>query len=130
VRRDLDLPLVALALLAADRQLLGRRGMKIEARVPPARTHPWLLQRGYRAPYDKQYYRKWGDGKNQVLKDLNQFEAKLKLLSGDAVWRIQGLRVKANRLVPGLNGGAVEGDIDIELGIRYRAELIRRQEMS
>jgi len=99
--------------------------VKIEARVPPVRTHPWLLRRGFRAPYDNKYYRKYGDGKSQILKDLKDFERKLKLLSNDALQRISRLRAKANKL--SLLGGVIEGEIDE--GVRYRAELIRRQEM-
>ena len=99
----------------------------VKSRVPPARTHPWMLRTGVPPSHEDRFFASWSTAKARITSDLSGFEDKFRLLGDKAgLAAVAHLREQSIAMV---GPGTVAGTLDGDRRIMYRAELIRRQEL-
>lgn len=97
--------------------------------APPVSSHPFMLVRGLRNPKVTTYHRRVDQAIDRIARDLKGFTATFRSLGADdALEAIRHLSNSARGLTR--LGGVVEGVVDPYRNIKYRAELVRRKDMS
>lgn len=94
--------------------------------VKPVSTHPYMLVKKYA---NDRYFRTWKDARAAIVKELSDLRDSFDLLMwADSSDATEAVLHEAERLWPE-RGALVEGVVDPATGQRYRAELVKREQL-